>query len=122
MKRDVALFDCFNRPDDEFEVMNEESITETAGYLPAEQQIMGMIDAGRRLGEARKEMYDYFEGEEEGFDQVDVPPDRVPGADIADASQISMAVSARLEAQARKNINKPEKIDPKPVVEPPKEE
>jgi len=79
-----------------------------------------MIDAGKRLGEARKEMYDYFDGEEEGFDEVDVPPDRVPGADLADASQISMAVNARLEAQARENRVEAEKIDSSPPVEAPK--
>ena len=118
MKRDVKLFDCYNRPDDVFEAMNPESIVETAGYLPADVQISTMIDAGRRLGEARKEMYDYFDGEEEGFDQVDVPPDRVPGADLADASQISMAVNARLEAQAREIMSEAEKIDSSPPVEP----
>lgn len=118
MKRDVKLFDCYNRPDDVFEAMNPESIVETAGYLPADVQISTMIDAGRRLGEARKEMYDYFDGGEEGFDDVDVPPDRIPGADIADASQLAMALKTRFANQAVEITREGEKIDSTPPVEP----
>ena len=34
-------------------------ITESAGYIPPQKQIESFILAGRRLNEARKEMFDF---------------------------------------------------------------
>lgn len=70
-------------------------ITESAGYIPAEVQIEEMLLAGKRLGEYRKERYDFAEGEEIPDDFID--PTRAPGFDLAEGSQLEMTMKERFK-------------------------
>lgn len=94
---EVETYTKYKRPKPDPEVNSGEQITETAGYIPADVQITDMIQAGFRLGEYRREMYD-FGAEEE------VPDDMEPlpyGSDIQTVEAKAMEVEARLqEAQA----------------------
>ena len=87
---------------EEFEAGGGEEIVDAAGYVPAEQQILTMINAGIRLDENRKEMYDYeghvtpdLELGDIGFDVT-----RLPNTDPADIAQLQLLVNARLAEQA----------------------
>lgn len=56
---------------------------ETAGYIPADQQIKSLLDAGQRLVDYRRG-YDFAAGQKDnGF----IDPTRSPNYDMADASQ-----------------------------------
>lgn len=68
-------------------------LVERAGYIPAKIQIENLIDAGKRLKEHRKELYDVFDGEG-SEDEVLV---RKPNYDLADASQEALAINARMQ-------------------------
>lgn len=104
----MKFFDQFvNRPPADEEFNSGEEIVEKAGYIPAEIQIMEMINAGERLGEARRERYDYGEGDE---DDGMMDPTRIPGVDMADLSQMKLGVEARLEDQ-KKEMEKKKDID-----------
>jgi len=86
------------RPPKEWEVNEELSRTETAGYRPAEVIIGEMIMAGQRLVDYRKQRYEF------GFDEK-VPegyydPTRSPGVDMGTLSQIGRSLSGKLAAQA----------------------
>lgn len=70
------------------------SITETAGYIEPKIQIEQMILAGQRLAVARQELYD--ELNEDG--EADIDPFRNPRLDMAEVSQMQIAVEARLRA------------------------
>lgn len=103
-------------PFEEFEPGGGEEIVDAAGYVPAEQQIITMINAGIRLDENRKEMYDYegpvtpdLEFGDIGFDVT-----RLPNTDPADIAQLQLLVNARLAEQAA--------AAEKPAAEPPTEE
>ena len=76
-----------------------ERLVETAGYIPAQVRIENMMLAGRRLAEARKELYDFPAGVEPDESLSD--PTRSPNFDLADASAIQMAAESRLR-QPRK--------------------
>ena len=52
-------------------------ITEQAGYIPVDVQVKNMMLAGQRLGEYRKEAYDFEPGVDVP-DDVDVDPTRSP--------------------------------------------
>ena len=87
---------------EEFEPGGGEEIVDAAGYVPAEQQILTMINAGIRLDENRREMYDYegpvsvdTELGDIGFDVT-----RLPNTDPADIAQLNLLVNARLAEQA----------------------
>ena len=74
--------------------------TESAGYIPAEAQIELFIQAGRKLDQARKEQYDFSADEEVPDDFID--PTRSGGFDLADATQLGIAVNQKIENQAKK--------------------
>lgn len=81
-----------------------EKIVDSSGYVTAEQQIFSMIDAGIRLDQARREMYDYEGSEDDSeenldLDSVDYDRLRIPGIDIAEVSQMQLAIKARLKRQ-----------------------
>lgn len=72
-------------------------ITEAAGYIPAEQQILGMIAAGLRLEEYRKEAYDWQPDDkidDEAIDDMYLPL-RTRGIDPAEISQINLSLKER---------------------------
>ena len=54
-----VVYDQFKRPEEAFEKVSDETITESAGYVSSDRQIEDMIMAGRRLNEARAESYDF---------------------------------------------------------------
>lgn len=93
------IYDGFRRPPEAFEKVSDESITETAGYVPSDRQIEDMIMAGYRLNQSRAEDFDFPSGEEVPDDFID--PTRSPGFDMADASTLHRNVSYRLRKQAK---------------------
>lgn len=88
--------------DEEFEAGGGEEIVDAAGYVPAEQQILTMINAGIRLDENRKEMYDYEGPITPDLELGDIGYDvtRRPNTDPADIAQLQLLVSSRLAEQA----------------------
>ena len=90
-----------------------ERLVETAGYIPAQVRIENMMLAGRRLAEARKELYDFPAGVEPDENLSD--PTRSPNFDMADATAIQMAAESRLR-QSRKAVEPSE--PPRKAVEP----
>ena len=88
----------YRRPKLEEEIFDPVSRTETAGYIRAEDQITAFIDAGRRLDEYRREMYDFGDGEEVPDDFID--PTRSGSFDLADASILGSSVATSIRRQA----------------------
>lgn len=84
-----------------------EVLVETAGYVPADVRIREFIEAGIRLGEYRKEAYDFGAEEEVDFDQAD--PLRSKAVDIAEVSSAAMAVAERLKKSRTAMTVVPEK-------------
>lgn len=91
----------YEPPEVDFEKNSGEKKVEKAGYMPAEVQIFQMIQAGQRLGEARKEMFDFAPGQEVDEDVFD--PTRSPGFDMADASQINLNLQDKFNKPAPQN-------------------
>ena len=100
---DVEVYSHFKRPKDVKEINSGEQITETAGYIPADVQIQDMIAAGMRLGEYRREMYDFDANENIPDDFID--PTRTPGVDVVDVENAGIVVNARI-AEAQKLMKK----------------
>ena len=93
-----------NPPELDLESGGGEKLVEAAGYISAEEQILSMLQAGVRLDESRKELYD-VEGDIDdnfSFDSVGADPTRMPGFDPADASALARVVGSRLDDQAKK--------------------
>lgn len=108
-----TVYSQVKRPLPNPEINSGEEIVEKEGYIPAEVQIMDMINAGKRLGEYRKEHYDYAEDEKVPDDAMAVGYGFV---DPVDAQLAMKSVTARLEAQAKAAEESGK------VVEPPKAE
>ena len=108
----------YNRPNLVEEVNDGKSKVETAGYVPAEVQIMDMLSAGIRLNEYRKDRFDFAADEVVPDDFID--PTRSPGFDLADASIIGRDVDSRLK-EAKRLIDEAEAAKEKEVVEEKKE-
>lgn len=113
VKEYPEVYDHFHRPPEAFEKVSDESITETAGYVPADRQIEDMMLAGKRLNEARAAQYDFPEGNDDGefFD-----PTRSPAFDLADVSRLSRDVNNRLEKQAKEASEAKNKVGSGPEV------
>lgn len=108
------FYTAYERPDPQLEPGGGESIVETAGYVPAEVQIMDMMAAGRRLGEYRRERYDFGAGEKVPEDYYD--PTRSPAFDLADASALHASSAAAIlgaHAAAKAAQAKVEQPEPK---------
>lgn len=75
-----------------------EILVETAGYVPADIRIQEFIEAGIRLGEYRKEAYDFGADEEVDFSETD--PLRSKAVDIAEVSTMAREVAIRLKKTA----------------------
>lgn len=96
----MDFFGKHRRPKLDEGKMDSMSKVETAGYIPADKQIESFIVAGRRLAEARKEMYDFGPDEEVPPDFID--PTRSGSFDLADASQLGRATAKTLQDKASK--------------------
>ena len=99
----MDFFGKYKRPKLDEGKMDSVSKTESAGYIPAEAQIELFIQAGRKLDQARKEQYDFSADEEVPSDFID--PTRSGSFDLADATQLGIAVNQKIENQAKKGIS-----------------
>lgn len=88
-----------------------EKIVDASGYIPAEVQINAMIQAGMRLDQSRRDLYDYEGEENDVVDMAEIPFDitRTPNFDMAEGHQLKMAAEMRLKEQAKKK--KVEKVE-----------
>lgn len=77
------------------------TIVERAGYISAQKRIENMILAGQRLVEYRKQQFD-FDGNEIDEDFQD--PTRNPNFDMADASQMQIALQERFKQAKKKPV------------------
>jgi len=114
----MKLFTHWRRPPKHPEEMDPLTKTESAGYIPPKKQIENLIEAGRRLQEYRKEMYDFPEGED--VDESYEDPTRGPGYDLADFSRDKQGLVEKVRAQDRASKTKGSndtavtpKVDPK---------
>lgn len=80
----IKFMTKYERPDIKGEFNSGESLVETAGYIPAERQIMQLIDAGKRLDSYNKSQYDFVSIDD---DDGSVDPTRRLDYDMAEASQ-----------------------------------
>lgn len=87
----------------EGEYNNGKSVTETAGYISAKDQIENLIIAGERLANFRSDQYDFGPDEDVPDDFED--PTRRPNFDLADASALARQINARLAAAAREKAS-----------------
>ena len=83
----------YSRPKSQGEVFTGKSMTEKAGYVPANQLIESMILAGRRLNEYRASQYDFPDGK---VDDNFTDPTRVQGFDLADATIIQQKLKTEI--------------------------
>lgn len=113
MKISVDVFDNYNRPDVKNEPGGGKLLTESAGYIPIRVQVENMILAGERLGEYRREKYDFGEGEEVP-DDVEPDPTRSPSFDLADGTRLERETTKALERQAAEAKAKAKADDPAP--------
>lgn len=94
-----------------------------AGYISSQKRIENLINAGMRLVESRREQYD-FPGNE--FDPDFEDPTRSKNFDMADASQMNLAVQARIAKASRDKtvqdgVIKPSQTDQEPRKEVPEQ-
>lgn len=92
-----TIFDWYTRPKPSAEINSGEEIVEKEGYIPADIQIKNMIDAGVRLGEYRREAYDYGADDEVPADAIDTRS----FTDPVDAKRALDYVEGKLDAQAK---------------------
>lgn len=105
IETEVEVFTRYKRPKKTPEVNSGEIVTEAAGYIPADVQIQDMIAAGVRLGEYRREMYDFAADEEVPEDFID--PSRSPRADPVEVEAAGLAVTEKI-ALAQKLLEQAE--------------
>jgi len=80
------------------EINSGEMIVERSGYIPAKDQVESFIDSGKRLADFRKGLFDMEPGWKGDPDEV-YDYSRDPNFDMADATQMGLAVKARLRKQ-----------------------
>lgn len=78
------------------EINNGERLVETKGYIPADQQILALMRAGKNLSEYRREAYDFPSIESVDLNFFD--PTRSSNFDMADATAINQAIAERIES------------------------
>jgi len=80
------------------EINSGEIIVERSGYIPAKDQVESFMNSGKRLQDFRKGLFDMEPGwkgdPEEVYDYS-----RDPNFDMADATQMGLAVKNRLRMQ-----------------------
>lgn len=114
----TEFYTKYKRPEKVLEKGGGQLITEADGYIPAEVQIMEMLSAGYRLGEYRKEKYDF--PTEDDVDESFVDPTRSPGFGPEDASvlqrmaengiQAALGV-AKADEMVRRKAAKPDELE-----------
>jgi len=82
----------YNRQRIPVEFNSGEDLCERAGYIPAQTRIENLILAGRRLVQARQEMYDFPDGK---VDPDFIDPTRSPGFDMADATALTQRLTSK---------------------------
>lgn len=92
---EVNVFTKYKRPEKKFEAVDKERITEQAGYIPPQVQIMQFIQAGKRLNDFRKDQYDFDGSVDPDMSLED--PTREPNFDLADAAQLQQIANANLQ-------------------------
>jgi len=80
---------------------SKETLTETAGYMPAKIRIENLIQAGIRLDNYRKEAYDFGENSTDNDEETFQAPERSYGFDPADGSIIQNNLKNRLSERSR---------------------
>jgi len=90
----MFMYTKYERPAKMPEKNSGEIITEQ-NYLNTNQQINSMIRAGERLVLARQEEYDMLNGEE----NFETFPTREANFDMADASQIMLALDGKYQGE-----------------------
>ena len=101
-----------------YEKLSTKSETEQAVYVPPQIQIENMLLAGRRLADARRDMYDFTSADEIDEDAYD--PTRSGNFDLADATRMAMEAEASIaESQkASKAASKASETPPEASTEP----
>ena len=92
----MFMYTKYERPAKMPEVNSGEIITEQ-NYLNTNQQINSMIRAGERLVLARQEEFDMLNGEE----KFETFPTRESNFDMADASQIMLALDGKYQGEQK---------------------
>jgi hypothetical protein len=98
--------------------MSTETLTEQAGYIPANIQVERLILAGQRLDAFNKAMYDFEDEDQSVWDFND--PTRDPNYDMADASQSLQDLAARYkkaEKEAKEKSTPPVSAGGIPALE-----
>lgn len=91
------VFDSLNnRPVYKGQKMDDNTITEQHGYIPANKMIENLILAGKRLN-AQRGIYDSDDGTSP--ENLNIDPTRKPGLDLADASILNRNAMERIEEQ-----------------------
>lgn len=78
-----------------------ETLTETAGYMPAKIRIENLINAGARLDQYRREAYDFGPDSTENDEETFQAPERSYGFDPSDGSIIEHNLKTRLQERSR---------------------
>jgi hypothetical protein len=100
-----------NRPEYIGEIHDGENLVEVRGFIPVKKRIENIINAGMRLDAARKEMYDFPDGDDDGGD---FDPSRNPGTDPVDAQAAFDRLKASIAAkQAKTAAEKSQQTVPK---------
>lgn len=77
------------------EVLNTDKIVETAGYIPGNDRIKALINAGVRLREFRTEQFSHKETDDVSDVQLD--PTLRNGFDLADATAMQQEIKYKAE-------------------------
>lgn len=85
------------------ETNSGEILVEKAGYVSAEQRIIAIMLAGRRLIESRGVQYDYAPDDDLDDDRYDIT--REPGYDVADATQEVLRIQQRFASKKGESAN-----------------
>lgn len=109
------FYTAWDRPEKVLEKGGGPSLTEAAGYIPAEVQIRQLMEAGERLDRARAEAYQYGPGEADDGDPA-IPP----GYDLSDAYR-DLESGKRELARIQAVIEEAEKARAAAVAAEPKE-
>lgn len=107
----------YERISDKPEKRESPIIVERAGYMPADVTIQRILQAGKRLAQTKKEMYDYTLDNPQ-FDFFD--PTRSKRYDLADASQDQQRLKKLIHKKMKlKEQRAQEELDAKNEQNPP---
>jgi hypothetical protein len=90
------VYTRFKRPEKKLTQNSGELKVEKAGYIPIKKQIQSLIDAGRRLDDARRESYDFGDDDEIDYEYSD--PTRDSNFDLSDAHNLATQTEMNLQA------------------------